>query len=314
MTDEQINTMVYHKNMNTTYGWDIDLDCAQNYANVCNELVKDDEIFKNFKSSAYYNAILEHVNYELGGEYYNQIQKLGKDTYEKYLNKFLDNDLIGNPIKYNYAGVEISPTTLRYIKNTVDLISIYKDQKISKVVEVGCGYGGLCKTLSVVSNFNEYVNIDLPEALNVQKKYLSNFPEINSRIKFIPCNQLQDIYDIDIFISNYALSELDIASQLDYYDKLIKNSKIVYIIYNFIIDNAQNNYNTIVSKLIKDGFELNTDYYDGIPTSDNKVIVGVKNSTKNELERIAQKLGGKLSHYICDDTHNQHKKYVITYT
>lgn len=305
--------MIFYKQMDNTYGWDIDLGCAQNYTNACNQIVENDEIFKNFKSSEYYNVILEHCNYEWGGEYYNQIQKQGKDIYDKYLNQFLDNDLIGNPIKFNYAGVEISPTTLRYIKNTIDLISIYSDQKISKIVEVGSGYGGLCKTLSVVTNFDEYVNVDLPEAVNVQKKYLSNFPEINSKVKFVPCNQLQDIYDIDVFISNYALSELDIETQLSYYDKLIKNSKIVYIIYNFIIDNAQNNYDTIVSRLIKDGFEIKTDYYDGNPNLGTKIIVGVKNSTKNELERIAQKLGGKLSHYICDDSNDHHKKYVITY-
>lgn len=249
--------------MKNTNGWSINTSDAQNYIDVCNKILENDDLFSNFKTLQEYNVILEHVDYELGQEYLEYIKQIGEEIYKENLDKFLENDLIGNPKKFLYEGKEISPSTLRYIKNTLDLSSLCGDQKISKVVEIGGGYGGLCKTLSVVCNFNEYVNVDLPQAVQLQEKYLKNFPEVYPRTKFVPCDQLEDIFDVDLLISNYALSELSLEAQLNYYDKVIKNSKVVYITYNLMFDNySKNSYNAIITRLKEDGFNFVNDYYE----------------------------------------------------
>ncbi len=262
--------------MKETYGWSVNFNDSQKYIDICEQILQNDEVFSNFKCNGEYNNILEHVGFELGQEYFSHIKKVGEKIYNEYYEKFIENDIIGNPKKYFYDNKEISPTTLRYIKNTFDLSSICEQEKICKIVEVGGGYGGLCKTLSVLCNFNQYISVDLPETIEVQKKYLKNFFELYSKIKFISCNQLNDIFDVDIFISNYCLSELDLNSQLNYYNKVIKNSKIVYITYNFMVENCENNYNTIISKLKEDGFEVNTDNYYDYGCSTNKIIVAKK--------------------------------------
>jgi hypothetical protein len=260
--------------MKNVHGWDIRLSDAQNYINICDEIVKNDEIFSNFKSIEYYNSILEHVHYELGEKYFNHIQEVGKEIYDEYFDKFCENDLIGNPKKFMYGDSKISATTLRYIKNCLDLSFLCDGQGVSKIVEVGGGYGGLCKTLSVLCNFDEYLNIDLPETVLLQEKYLKNFSEIYPKTKFIPCNELEDIFNIDLFISNYSLSELTIETQLNYYNKIIKNSKIIYITYNLIVNDSIDNYNIIVSKLKEDGFKLEDNYFDY--GSHNNIIIAGK--------------------------------------
>lgn len=248
--------------MDNNYGWDINPKDSEEYVNTCKKIIEDSNIFDNFKSSKEYNVILEHVHYELGLQYYDHIQKVGKEIYEKYLNGFLENDQIGNPNQFFYGDSKISPTTLRYIKNCLDLSFLCDGQGVSKIVEVGGGYGGLCKTLSVLCNFDEYLNIDLPETVLLQEKYLKNFSEIYPKIKFVPCNELEDISNIDLFISNYSLSELTIETQLNYYNKIIKNSKIIYITYNLITNDSMNNYNILISKLKDDGFKLEDNYFD----------------------------------------------------
>jgi putative sugar O-methyltransferase len=260
--------------MDTNYGWDIDPKDSGEYINSCKKIIEDSNIFDNFKSSKEYNVILEHVHYELGLQYYDHIQKVGKEIYEKYLNKFLENDQIGNPNQFFYGNGKISPTTLRYIKNCLDLSFLCDGQGVSKIVEVGGGYGGLCKTLSVLCNFDEYLNIDLPETVLLQEKYLKNFSEIYSKIKYVPCNELEDISNIDLFISNYSFSELTIETQLNYYNKIIKNSKIIYITYNLIVNDSIDNYNIIVSKLKEDGFKLEDNYFDY--GSHNNIIIAGK--------------------------------------
>jgi hypothetical protein len=256
-------------------GWDINPNDAKEYIDICNKILEDDEVFSNFKVLPEYNVILEHVDFELGQKYFDHIQEVGKEIYDENLDQFLENDLIGNPKQFVYGGGKISPTTLRYIKNCLDLSSICENEEISKVVEIGGGYGGLCKTLSVLCDFDEYINVDLSEGLKVQEKYLKNFSKIYSKIKFIPCERLDSISDIDLLISNYSLSELDIQSQLNYYDKVIKNSKIVYITYNLMVDNVYDNYSCIVSKLKDDGFTFYNNYSECGNTK-NIIIVAKK--------------------------------------
>ena len=60
-----------------------------------------------------------------------------------------------------------------------------------------------------------------------------------------------------MFISNYALSELNIESKIVYYENVIKNSKIVYITYNSTID-----YNLFVDMLKNHGFNFKSEYQD----------------------------------------------------
>ena len=51
------------------------------------------------------------------------------------------------------------------------------------------------------------------------------------------------------------------------------------------------------------------DFIDAIMEGCNKI----GNQYNKQLEEIAEKLGGKLEHYVCSDLHNEHEKYVITY-
>ncbi len=142
---------------------------------------------------------------------------------------------IGTPDRFSYPGTgKISPTTIRYIKNVFEMATLLGESPISRVVEVGGGYGGLCKTLSVVCDFDEYILVDLPEAVAVQQKYLKNFPELYSKCKFVSCDNVEEVKDVDLFISNYALSECDYDTQINYYDKLVSKAKFAYIIYNLV--------------------------------------------------------------------------------
>ena len=64
----------------------------------------------------------------------------------------------------------ISPTTLRYMKNTFEMALMLDGAEVSKVVEVGGGYGGLCRVLSKVCEFDEYILIDLPGGICLAEK------------------------------------------------------------------------------------------------------------------------------------------------
>lgn len=238
--------------MNKIFGWDIDnLQEGSDYIDLCKIALVDDNVFNNFKSNPHYTPVLEHVDENLGRMYYENICRDNKYIFDNYIEKFCENDRIGNPRKSSYGGVNISPTTIRYIKNTIDIASLCGDSEIKKIVEVGGGYGGLCKTLSVVCDFDEYILVDLPEVSQLQRKYIDNFPEIKDKVKCVSCLDYGTIHDVDLFISNYALSELTVDAQMNYYDNIVTNSKTLYITYNNI---KNNNYNIFMGRLKEDKF------------------------------------------------------------
>lgn len=221
--------------MSTYKGWEAEEKYANEYLETCRRAVEDDEIFAKFKSIQGYKNILEHVTPRQGHEYLEIAMSMSEDALIENIDQFKENDEIGAPDKFSYDKIgKISPTTIRYIKNVFEMATLLQDTAVSRVVEVGGGYGGLCKTLSVVCDFDEYILIDLPEAVEVQRKYLSCFPELFAKCKFISCDDLEEIADVDLFISNYALSECDYDTQVNYYNKLISNSKFAYIIYNLV--------------------------------------------------------------------------------
>ena len=126
------------------------------YAQICKEAVDDDNKFKIFKKDPRYTAILEHVPYEHGREYVDSIQQyeIDKDLIES----FKENDKIGgaNIIEYDEPFGMISPSTLRYIQNALDISYFYGEGDLNKIVEIGGGYGGLCKTINCLCDFGEY--------------------------------------------------------------------------------------------------------------------------------------------------------------
>lgn len=199
------------------------------YAEICIEAVENDEVFEKFKQDPRYTAILEHVSPEHGQKYFNGIMYYELNA--ELIEAFKENDKLGgaNLIDYGNPFGYVSPSTLRYVQNTLDIAHFVGEGEINKIVEIGGGYGGLCKTISCLCDFDEYHIYDLESASKLQQKYLSNF-NIKDKVFFhsVP----EKIEDVDLLISNYAYSELNLELQNLYYENVIKNAKRVYMILN----------------------------------------------------------------------------------
>ena len=105
--------------------------------------LKNQNAFKNFKRNYSYREILEHVSKDQGLEYLKILQKRNDGLLKKALKTVLVNDYVGNPIKFNYPdfSMQLSPTTLRYVKVASDLRILF-GENLGNVAEIGCGYGG----------------------------------------------------------------------------------------------------------------------------------------------------------------------------
>lgn len=204
------------------------------YLKVCNDALEREDLFMGFKSNPDYRVVLEHVSTEQGKEYLDVISPHNSRLIS-LLELFATNDNIGNPAraryKINNKVIEISPTTLRYVKVLNDLMLIFGSLDGMDIVEIGVGYGGQCKIISDLFKFKSYTLVDLPEVLSLSDKFLDKMGVENIVLRQ-PHDAAETRYDL--CISNYAFTEIDRLYQVFYRDNIIRHSDRGYITCNFI--------------------------------------------------------------------------------
>lgn len=247
--------------------WTLQDSPANAYLASCRRAAQDDQFFSMFKRDGAYRYVLEHVSPEEGQKYLDETDFNFMDK----IDEIKENDSLGSPYLYEYEGVgQISPTTLRYIKNTSDIVNKFGTD-IKSVVEIGGGYGGLCKVLSSFIDFESYLLIDLEEPNLLSRKYLSHFnlPTLSHRSEEIV--EIEE--NFDLLISNYAFSECDRETQLEYIDKFVKKTNRIYMMYNDF--SPENIHHQEFADMLSDLFDIEFYADHGVDT-EPKVLFGTR--------------------------------------
>ena len=221
------------------------------YIDLVNQAVNNEEIFKIFKSHNNYTGILEHVSQYQGQQYLFEINKYTKLPNELW-EQFLLNDSIGSPNKYLYelpiGNKYVSPTTLRYIKFSLDIINFIKNhvQKNGiNIVEIGGGYGGLCKVLLDICEYYgidiyEYTIYDLEDVSKLSKKYLDTIPHGKcDNLRTGTLVNCEPPSRIDLVLAFYSYSEISEEFRKLYCETIISNSLHGYFAWNFNMTNEE---------------------------------------------------------------------------
>lgn len=202
------------------------------YPSFCASAANDDSVFNHFRVNRIYQQVLEHVDDEMGQKYLDVILE-SKLFNESNFTSFKQNDWYGGAsIRYYKEIGYMCPSTLRYIKVLSDLIEKFGDLNDKDICEIGIGYGGQARIIMAMFKPRSYTFVDLDSVLLLAKKYLSHF-DISTKLSFMRMEDLQKS-DYDLFISNYAFSELRENIQDVYIDKIVKHAKHGYITFNNI--------------------------------------------------------------------------------
>jgi hypothetical protein len=150
------------------------------------------------------------------------------------------NDNIGNADKKYIAGIIASPSSLRYIKHSYELLQLLhkNGKKNAKIIEIGGGYGGLALITILMSKYfdisiDEYIIYDLPAIQDLQKYYLANYPEVAAKIKYgqNSCSDLDNSSKYFV-VSNYCISAICVSYRQEYLKNLENKVSGVYIHWN----------------------------------------------------------------------------------
>jgi hypothetical protein len=232
------------------------------FQNFCASL--NENTIMDFKKNREIMGIIENVNIEFGNLYLKNIMKYKESESINWENIKKFNDT-GNPslrsFLINNNEILLSPTTLRYIQFSLDMLSYIKnDLNLSNVdiVEVGGGYGFQCILFFELAqlfsiNVDSYTIIDLPEAGNMQLQYISKCKKYFSsdyfdKISFVSFYDISSIIDKmssmnnkpnTFFVSNYALGEFNKQIQDYYINNVVSYLKHGYICWNFSPNNKE---------------------------------------------------------------------------
>jgi len=204
-------------------------DIANRFLNECIDIVNDESKFNTFKQNSIFCQVIGNDirSKELADIYYNNI--LANTNIINNIKKYKSNDIIGNPILYEYPNIGyISPGTLYFLNILQDLQLHFGDISNFNIVEIGTGYGGQAKII-LDSNIISYTAIDVEPTLNLCKKYLNSFNYNN--ITFYDTNSII-IKDYDLVISNWCLSEFNEEGIKYYIDTIIKHCNNGYFLMN----------------------------------------------------------------------------------
>lgn len=219
-----------------------------NYQQTCSQI--NETNIHNFKQQREIIGIIENVNKTFGDLYLQNIEKYPETSQIDWTLIKRLND-IGSPqmetFGINNQQIPLSPTTLRYVQYSLDILTYMKKTETNNpdIIEVGGGYGFqavlLCEFAKFFSiNIRSYTIVDLPEATNMQNQYIKacqiDIPYTTMVCYNITENTFQPS-NRSFFISNYALGELTKELQDFYIETIVKKMAHGYICWNFSVGN-----------------------------------------------------------------------------
>jgi hypothetical protein len=197
------------------------------FAEMALHAVNDEALFLQFKKDPFFNLLWENHSPEEGEQWLSKIQIDYPSLLEK-LSQFRQNDEWGSPRVHSFEGAgDFSPSTLRLIAIAGDMQNKMGDMSGLNIVQIGAGFGGMCKILHDIASFKSYTIVDLPEQLALAKKYLERLGIDN--VTYLTPEELVHT-ECDLVISDRSFSEFNRSYQARFIEKIFIRSHSGYIL------------------------------------------------------------------------------------
>ena len=203
------------------------------YPQLCQQAATDDAVFAAFRRHPVYCEILEHVTPAYGNLYFNWLNQRGAFAMPEIIEAIRALNGPGDPqlTEFPLLGA-CSPTALRYAKMTVELLLLFRGQRFDRIAEIGAGYGGQMLMLDRLLAPARYDLFDLPAVNRLIERFVATHtPHTEYKTHDIATFN-QPVAVFDLVISNYAFSELPLALQIPYVEKVISRARHGYMAMN----------------------------------------------------------------------------------
>lgn len=193
------------------------------FADACVRAVNDEVAFAGFKREPFYSLLYQSYSYEEGCAFLREIESEYPDLIAQF-DRLRSSDRIGDPKVYDYGGYgAFSPTTLRAIQVAGMVQNNIGPCK--RVIQIGAGYGGLCKILKDLGLWDSYAIVDLPEHIALAQKVLEK--EGITGVDFYTLDTLPSAGTYDLVLSDLHFSEFSRPLQKMFLDRIAAHSGLI---------------------------------------------------------------------------------------
>lgn len=198
----------------------------------CKKIVNSKSKFSSFRQSTEIRKQFDFVTYEESLSYINWLKNFARVLNKKERKLLLKQDIIGKPILSTFENYSACPTTWRTIKIAMEIKNEFGSLSDRDLVDIGGGYGGLCRILAFLDGFRSYTFVNYSECNSLIKKFLEplNLPNVF----FIDLeSSTETIFSrYDLVISDQSFFELQHFEQDYLLNHLIRKTANGYFIFS----------------------------------------------------------------------------------
>jgi len=171
------------------------------------------------------------------------------------INDNLQDGTIGNPYWFN-PYPNFSPLSIQHLYHIYIIQKYFKiliKKDISHIIEIGGGYGNLCRIIKTLGYDKLYSIMDFPIMLNIQKNYLTAHKIDNIEFFEYPISVKSQP---SLLIGTFSISEMpmDTRAVLEFYYSTYTH---LFFIYNTSFDGINNiEYFNSLKKLLENDFNI----------------------------------------------------------
>lgn len=197
-------------------------------------------------------TISKTVHPRQNGATANSLQKryltyLG-DKVEKYR---YEDPKIGTP---HIQDQKMSQTTVQSIYHLTNIDKIVNPLTLTRIVDIGGGYGNLLAVLRHAGYGGRYTIVDFLQMHKMQRKFLSETVGLTG-VEFKTLDQMDDLWG-DLLIATFSLNEMPLEDR-EYIENNITNFKYFYIQHNSRFDGIDNmTYFNNFAENLEDTFDI----------------------------------------------------------
>lgn len=254
--------------------WLINEKSIAKFKEALKKTANDENAFASFRGESGIREIVEGIPDVTGYGYYRKIvDKISQDELALIWDRATRNDAYGNPNVVQFTVGKAASTTMRYLWNIIDMNANNVMLDDADIVEVGGGYGGLCRMVHEFHKPKSYTIIDIPEAYKLAEKYLAKYDVYPKFVSAEDAAKFNDI-SVDTFVSNYALTELSRDQQREYVDGIMARASCGYITYNSQSSESRRQYSLEELKKVARG--ISSIHDENVKKSECRVLIWAK--------------------------------------
>ena len=149
---------------------------------------------------------------------------------------------------------KMSQTTVQSIYHLTNIDKSVNPLTLTRIVDIGGGYGNLCSVLRHAGYGGRYTIVDFPQMHKLQRKFLNETTGLTG-VEFKTLDQMDDIWG-DLLIATFSLNEMPLEDR-KYIENNITNFKYFYIQHNSTFDGIDNiTYFNEFAENLEDTFDI----------------------------------------------------------